>query len=66
MSQIESAELEEIFLEYEVLTAQVDKLFQDVQSKYPKEVACTKTCSDCCYALFDLSLVEAMAIKKFC
>lgn len=64
MSQLESAELEEIFLEYEVLTAQVDKLFQNVQSKYPKEVACTKTCSDCCYALFDLSLVEAMAINR--
>lgn len=64
MSQLESAELEEIFLEYEVLTAQVDKLFQNVQSKYPKEVACSKTCSDCCYALFDLSLVEAMAINR--
>jgi Fe-S-cluster containining protein len=64
MSQIERAELEEIFLEYEVLTAQVDKLFHDVQSKYSKEVACTKTCSDCCYALFDLSLVEAMAINR--
>lgn len=64
MSQIERAELEEIFLEYEVLTAQVDKLFQDVQGKFPKEVACTKTCSDCCYALFDLSLVEAMAINR--
>lgn len=64
MSQVESAELEEIFLEYEVLTAQVDKLFQDVQAKYPQEVACTKTCSDCCHALFDLSLVEAMAINR--
>lgn len=58
MSQIESVELEEIFLEYEVLAAQVDKLFQDVQSKYPEEVACTRTCSDCCHALFDLSLVD--------
>lgn len=64
MSQIESVELEEIFLEYEVLTAQVDRLFQDVQSKYPEEVACTKACSDCCHALFDLSLVEAMAVNR--
>lgn len=64
MSQIDSAELEEIFLEYEVLTAQIDKLFADVQGKFPKEVACTKTCSDCCHALFDLSLVEAMAINR--
>lgn len=64
MSQIDSAELEEIFLEYEVLTAQIDKLFADVQGKYPQEVACTKTCSDCCHALFDLSLVEAMAINR--
>lgn len=64
MSQIESAELEEIFLEYELLTAQVDKLFKQVQESFPQEVACTKTCSDCCHALFDLSLVEAMAINR--
>lgn len=64
MSQLESPELEEIFLEYELLTAQVDKLFQKVQAEFPNEVACTKTCSDCCHALFDLSLVEAMAVNR--
>ena len=64
MSQLESAELEEIFLEYEILTAQVDKLFADVRGKFTDEVTCFESCSDCCHALFDLSLVEAMAINR--
>ena len=64
MSQLENAELEEIFLEYEILTAQVDKIFADVRTKFSKEVTCFESCSDCCHALFDLSLVEAMAINR--
>lgn len=64
MSQLESAELEEIFLEYEILTAQVDKIFADVRTKFTKEVTCFESCSDCCHALFDLSLVEAMAVNR--
>ena len=64
MSQLENAELEEIFLEYEILTAQVDKLFEGVREKFPKEVTCFESCSDCCHALFDLSLVEAMVINR--
>jgi len=64
MSEIENAELEEIFLEYEILTAQVDKIFTDVRAKFSKEVTCFESCSDCCHALFDLSLVEAMMLNR--
>ncbi len=64
MSQIESNELEEIFLEYEILCAQIDKIFADMREKYPNEVKCEKSCDDCCHALFDLSLVEAMALNR--
>lgn len=56
--------LEEVFLEYEILVNQVDSLFVKVQNQYPKEVLCLEGCSDCCHALFDLSLVEAMSINR--
>lgn len=64
MSQIENNQLEEIFLEYEILVAQVDKIFTDLRAKYPQEITCHESCSDCCHALFDLSLVEAMSINR--
>ncbi len=64
MSQIENAALEEIFLEYDILTAQVDKIFADVRGQFTKEVTCFESCSDCCHALFDLSLIEAMAVNR--
>ncbi len=64
MSQNENMELEEIFLEYEIFLAQIDKIFADLQNKYPKEISCKKACNDCCHALFDLSLVEAMSINR--
>lgn len=64
MSQIENAALEEIFLEYDILTAKVDKVFEEVRAKFTEEVTCTKGCSDCCHALFDLSLIEAMALNR--
>ncbi len=57
-------DLEEIFAEYEKLVADVDTLFEKVKSSHPKEVKCAVGCCDCCYALFDLSLVEAMYVKK--
>ncbi len=64
MSQNENIELEEIFLEYEIFLAQIDKIFAEMHAKYPNEVRCEKTCNDCCHAVFDLSLVEAMAINR--
>ncbi|MCF8030227.1 MAG: YkgJ family cysteine cluster protein [Desulfohalobiaceae bacterium] len=51
------------FAEYEKLRQQADSLFQKVWQQCPEEVACDNGCTDCCYALFDLSLVEAMYIN---
>lgn len=57
-------DIDEIFAEYEKLVADVDTLFEKVKSTHPKEVKCAVGCCDCCYALFDLSLVEAMYVKR--
>jgi len=55
--------LEPFFKKYEDLLKMADNLFQQVAEKYPQEVRCKQGCSDCCYALFDLTLVEALYIK---
>lgn len=57
-------ELDAVFQEYERLAAQADELFDRVRAQFPAEVACTAGCSDCCHALFDLSLVEALYLNR--
>ncbi len=56
-------ELSTIFEEYEKVVKGVDKAFDTVQEAHPECVKCKPGCSDCCYALFDLSLVEALYIN---
>lgn len=57
-------DLSNIFSRYEQLRAQADALFLQVRSQFPNCVTCQEGCADCCHALFDLSLVEAMYIKR--
>lgn len=54
----------DIFEKYEALVREVDAVAKAVAERHPKEVACAKRCSDCCHAVFDLSLVEAMYLNK--
>lgn len=58
------SELEPIFKKYELLRAEADLLFARIAEQYPDGVKCRPGCADCCYALFDLSLVEAMYINR--
>jgi len=53
----------EFFRKYEAFVAEADALFAAIQAKHPSEVACVKGCSDCCHALFDVSLVEALYLN---
>lgn len=53
----------DIFSRYEKLVAECDAVFAKVQSLHPDCVTCGKGCSDCCHALFDLTLVEAMYLN---
>ncbi|MEW5774513.1 MAG: YkgJ family cysteine cluster protein [Thermodesulfobacteriota bacterium] len=48
---------------YEQIRANADKAFVQVSAAHPQQVRCGLGCSDCCHALFDLSLVEAMALN---
>lgn len=57
-------DLEPYFEKYRSLVQQVDAVFKQVQEEYGECVACKVGCSDCCHALFDLTLIEAMFIKN--
>ena len=58
------AELEPIFVKYEAIVKQIDEVFEKVRSGHPDCVKCALECADCCHALFDLSLVEAIYINR--
>lgn len=51
------------FVEYESLVAQVDAVFQKVAGNFAAEVRCREGCSDCCHALFDVTLIEALYLN---
>ncbi|MBR3664535.1 MAG: YkgJ family cysteine cluster protein [Desulfovibrio sp.] len=57
-------DLSPIFSRYEKLRAEADNIFKQMSQNFPDCVTCAKGCSDCCHALFDLSLVEAMYINR--
>jgi len=57
-------ELEHVFKKYEAFVEQLDGVFESVQQQYSDCVKCKLECSDCCHALFDISLVEALYINS--
>lgn len=59
-----SSTLDEIFKKYEHLVQQLDQVFETVRRQHPECVTCGLGCSDCCHALFDLSMVEALYINR--
>ncbi|OCC16499.1 hypothetical protein DBT_0316 [Dissulfuribacter thermophilus] len=48
----------------EGLFENADWAFSEIAKAFPNEVACSKGCSDCCHAMFDVSLIEAILLKK--
>ena len=51
------------FKEYEALTILTDSIFHQVKKQFPKAIKCKLQCSECCHALFDLTLIEAIYIN---
>jgi len=51
------------FQRYEELVSKSDEAFERVKKAYAECVKCEEKCADCCYALFDLTLVEALYIN---
>lgn len=57
-------ELDVVFDKYEALVKQVDEVFETVRREHADCVKCQLECADCCHALFDLSLVEALYLNR--
>jgi Fe-S-cluster containining protein len=53
------------FKRYEALLKTADEAFEKVRLDYPECVTCEMYCSDCCHAIFDLYLIEAIYINYF-
>ncbi|CAM2060175.1 conserved hypothetical protein [Desulfovibrionales bacterium] len=51
------------FAKYEALLAEADGVFGKVAKQCPGQVNCKVGCSDCCYAMFDLSFIEALYLN---
>lgn len=56
-------QIEKIFAQYEVLAKAADQIFEKVKQEFSEELNCKKGCSDCCHALFDVSLIEALYLN---
>jgi Fe-S-cluster containining protein len=57
-----SVDLTSYFRKYEALVAQADGAFDRVKNAHADCVKCEEKCADCCFALFDLTLIEALYI----
>lgn len=51
------------FSRYEALVQEVERGVARIHEAHPTEVHCNRRCCDCCFAVFDLSLVEAVYIN---
>jgi len=58
-------DLTPFFSKYKEIVDMVDTAFERVKKEYPENVNCKEKCSDCCYALFDLTLIEAIYLNNF-
>ena len=54
---------EPFFKKYEELVKTADDVFERVSKEHSECVRCKIECSDCCHAMFDLTLIEAMYIN---
>ena len=48
------------FEKYEAFVAEFDKIFKTMQDSHKGCVRCEIHCSDCCHAVFDVTLIEAV------
>ncbi len=52
-----------LFDPYDQLVKEADEAFQRIKKEYPDLVKCKIHCSDCCYAIFGIFLIEALFLK---
>ena len=58
-----NVDLKPYFEKYEALVANADAAFDRVKDAYAECVKCKQQCADCCHALFDLTLIEALYLN---
>ncbi len=63
MRQPMNIDLKPFFTQYEELVQVADQAFEKVKQTHPECVTCKMYCSDCCHALFDITLIEAIYIN---
>ena len=51
------------FKEYEQIVALANNAFEQVKNEYPECMRCRINCADCCHAVFDIGLIEALYIN---
>ena len=51
------------FKRYEAISALAQNVFDQVSTNHASCVRCNRGCDDCCYALFDLTFIEAFYIN---
>jgi Fe-S-cluster containining protein len=51
------------FEKYESLVSDVDKIFKSMREAHGDCVRCEVRCSDCCHAVFDVTLIEAVYLN---
>ncbi len=56
---------ESFFGRYEALAEAADRIFERVKTEFPDELTCRVGCSDCCHAVFDVTLVEALYLNHY-
>ena len=55
---------DEILQRYALLLSEVDRWFTRCLSLFPTEISCARGCSDCCRGLFDITLLDAVFLRK--
>jgi Fe-S-cluster containining protein len=53
-----------VFKDLENLYESADRAVADILERYSQKVRCKKGCTDCCHAVFDVSLIEALYIRQ--
>lgn len=53
----------QFFNEYEAVVEMADNAFVKVRASHAEYIKCKMHCADCCHALFDLTLIEALYLN---
>ncbi len=56
-------DLNPFYTRYEALVSLVGSVFEKINNECPDKVKCVEGCSDCCFALFDLTFIEALYLN---